>query len=221
MSIGARCGSCNRELLLGQLLQSSDGFGVRFAGSRSRLPTPPSPPPWPLGSWPRRRPWSPRWPSLGRWPVTGCGLTGPLSSTQSPRACPRSRPSNPARPAGATPIGGPATLPPSPPNQLTSLNRHREPCGVPVLAEGVTLSEQLSPCLTGTRSSRPADRQAGAAQTRRPRLTGIRPSGDNVRAFGLGWRCRWITHHASESRLTAPGRRARTKSTLLTICGRV
>jgi hypothetical protein len=25
MSIGARCGSCARELLLGQLLQSSDG----------------------------------------------------------------------------------------------------------------------------------------------------------------------------------------------------
>ena len=26
MSIGARCGSCNRELLLGQLVQPSDGF---------------------------------------------------------------------------------------------------------------------------------------------------------------------------------------------------
>jgi hypothetical protein len=34
MSIGARCGSCNRELLLGQLVQSSDGFrcpGCGFA----------------------------------------------------------------------------------------------------------------------------------------------------------------------------------------------
>jgi hypothetical protein len=33
MSIGARCGSCNRELLLGQLLQPSDGFRCPFCGS--------------------------------------------------------------------------------------------------------------------------------------------------------------------------------------------
>jgi hypothetical protein len=33
MSIGARCGSCNRELLLGQLLQPSDGFHCPFCGS--------------------------------------------------------------------------------------------------------------------------------------------------------------------------------------------
>jgi hypothetical protein len=26
MSIGVRCGSCNRELLLGQLVQPSNGF---------------------------------------------------------------------------------------------------------------------------------------------------------------------------------------------------
>jgi len=32
MSIGARCGSCGRELLLGQLLQSSDGFRCPFCG---------------------------------------------------------------------------------------------------------------------------------------------------------------------------------------------
>jgi hypothetical protein len=32
MSIGARCGSCNRELLLGQLLQPSDGFRCPFGG---------------------------------------------------------------------------------------------------------------------------------------------------------------------------------------------
>jgi hypothetical protein len=32
MSIGARCGSCARELLLGQLLQSSDGFRCPFCG---------------------------------------------------------------------------------------------------------------------------------------------------------------------------------------------
>ena len=32
MSIGARCGSCNRELLLGQLVQSSDGFRCPFCG---------------------------------------------------------------------------------------------------------------------------------------------------------------------------------------------
>jgi hypothetical protein len=33
MSIGARCGSCNRELLLGQLVQPSDGFRCPFCGS--------------------------------------------------------------------------------------------------------------------------------------------------------------------------------------------
>jgi hypothetical protein len=32
MSIGARCGSCARELLLGQLLQSSDGFRCPVCG---------------------------------------------------------------------------------------------------------------------------------------------------------------------------------------------
>jgi hypothetical protein len=30
MSIGARCGSCSRELLLGQLVQPSDGFQCPF-----------------------------------------------------------------------------------------------------------------------------------------------------------------------------------------------
>jgi hypothetical protein len=33
MSIGARCGSCNREVLLGQLLQPSDGFRCPVCGS--------------------------------------------------------------------------------------------------------------------------------------------------------------------------------------------
>jgi hypothetical protein len=32
MSIGARCGSCTRELLLGQLVQPSDGFRCPFCG---------------------------------------------------------------------------------------------------------------------------------------------------------------------------------------------
>jgi hypothetical protein len=32
MSINARCGSCNRELLLGQLLQASDGFRCPVCG---------------------------------------------------------------------------------------------------------------------------------------------------------------------------------------------
>jgi hypothetical protein len=32
MSIGARCGSCNRELLLVQLVQPSDGFRCPFSG---------------------------------------------------------------------------------------------------------------------------------------------------------------------------------------------
>src|SRR4030095_11506546 len=32
MSIGPRCGSCNRELLLGRLVQSSDGFRCPFCG---------------------------------------------------------------------------------------------------------------------------------------------------------------------------------------------
>jgi hypothetical protein len=32
MSIGARCGSCSRELLLGQLVQPSDGFRCPVCG---------------------------------------------------------------------------------------------------------------------------------------------------------------------------------------------
>jgi hypothetical protein len=33
MSIGVRCGSCSRELLLGQLVQPATASAVRFAGS--------------------------------------------------------------------------------------------------------------------------------------------------------------------------------------------
>ena len=63
MSINARCGSCNRELLLGQLVQPSNGFrcpvcGFAFASAYATVA-----PAWPPGSWPRRRPWSLRWPS--------------------------------------------------------------------------------------------------------------------------------------------------------------
>jgi hypothetical protein len=32
MNIGARCGSCNRKLLLGQLVQPNDGFRCPFCG---------------------------------------------------------------------------------------------------------------------------------------------------------------------------------------------
>jgi hypothetical protein len=32
MSVGARCGSCSRELPLVQLVQSSDGFRCAFCG---------------------------------------------------------------------------------------------------------------------------------------------------------------------------------------------
>jgi hypothetical protein len=32
MSINAHCGSCNREVLLGQLVQSSDGFRCPVCG---------------------------------------------------------------------------------------------------------------------------------------------------------------------------------------------
>jgi hypothetical protein len=63
MSIGARCGSCNRELLLGQLVQPSDGFrcpvcGFAFAPAYATVAPAVGAQPWP-----RRRPWSPRSPS--------------------------------------------------------------------------------------------------------------------------------------------------------------
>jgi hypothetical protein len=63
MSINAHCGSCNRELLLGQLVQPSDGFRCPVCGFAFAPPTPPSPQPWAPRPWPRRRPWSPRSPS--------------------------------------------------------------------------------------------------------------------------------------------------------------
>ena len=63
MSINAMCGSCDRELLLGQLVQPSDGFrcpvcGFAFAPAYATVA-----PAVGAGSWPRRRPWSPRSPS--------------------------------------------------------------------------------------------------------------------------------------------------------------
>jgi hypothetical protein len=66
MSINARCGPCGRELLLGQLVQPSDGFrcpvcGFAFAPTYATVAPGVAP-----GSWPRRPPWSPRSPSLGR-----------------------------------------------------------------------------------------------------------------------------------------------------------
>jgi len=66
MSIGARCGSCNRELLLGQLVQPSDGFrcpvcGFAFAPTYATVA-----PDTGAGSWSLSRPWSPRTRSLRR-----------------------------------------------------------------------------------------------------------------------------------------------------------
>ena len=57
MSINAHCGSCNRELLLGRLVQPSDGFrcpvcGFAFAPGYATVA-----PAWPPGSWPPRPPW--------------------------------------------------------------------------------------------------------------------------------------------------------------------
>jgi len=51
MSIGVRCGSCNRELLLVQLAQPSQGFRCLFCDFAFAPPT---------------RPWSPRPPSSSR-----------------------------------------------------------------------------------------------------------------------------------------------------------
>ena len=63
MSINARCGSCNRELLLGQLVQPSNGFrcpvcGFAFAPAYATVA-----PGLAAASWPPRRSWSPRSPS--------------------------------------------------------------------------------------------------------------------------------------------------------------
>jgi hypothetical protein len=115
MSINARCGSCNRELLLGQLVQPSDGFrcpvcgfafapayatvapavGARVMAAQAALVTALA--------------------ELGSMTATGSSLTGPRSWTQLPTPCPRSRPRNPVWLAGVGPTGGPAALPHSPP----------------------------------------------------------------------------------------------------------
>ena len=56
MSIGAVV-VVRSELLLGQLVQSSDDFRCPFCGFAFAPAYATAPPPWPPGSWPPRPPW--------------------------------------------------------------------------------------------------------------------------------------------------------------------
>ena len=137
MSMGARCGSCTRQLLLGSW-SSQRRLRCPFCGFGFAPAYAPSPLAWPPGPWPRRPPWHrPRRTRVDDW--QRLRLTGPRSSTQSPTPCPRSRPNNPVWPAGAIPTGGPAMLPPIPPKLSRTDDRQHEISRLPMLAEG-------SPC---------------------------------------------------------------------------
>ena len=131
MSINARCGSCNRELLLGQLVQPSDGFrcpvcGFAFApayatvapgvaarvmAAQAALVTALAE----LGSM-----------TGDRLRLDRATVVDPVANT-----LPQVRPSNPLWPADAMPTGGPAALPHSPPNHLARLRVHRERSALP------------------------------------------------------------------------------------------
>ena len=131
MSIGARCGSCARELLLGQLVQSSDGFRCPFCGfafapayatvapgvaarvmaAQAALVTELAE----LGSMPG-----------DRLRLDRTTILDPIADT-----CLRSKPSNPRWPASIVLAGGPAALPHSPPNHPARLKVHRERGALP------------------------------------------------------------------------------------------
>ena len=132
MSINAHCGSCTRELLLGQLVQPSDGFRCPFCGfafapgyatvapgvaarvmaAQATLVTELAE----LGSM-----------TGDRLRLDRTTILNPIADTLPPR----SNPSNPLWPASIVLAGGPAALPPSPPNHLPRLRVHREPRALP------------------------------------------------------------------------------------------
>ena len=115
MNIGARCGSCNRELLLGQLVQPSDGFRCPFCGFAFAPAYATVAPAVGARVMVAQAALVTALAELGSMTGDRSGLTGPRWSTQSPTTCPRPRPRNPVWPASIVLAGGPATLPHSPP----------------------------------------------------------------------------------------------------------
>jgi hypothetical protein len=129
MSINAHCGSCNRELLLGQLVQPSDGFrcpvcGFAFApayatvapGVAARVMAAQAALVTALAE-------------LGS--MTGDRLRLDRATVVDPVANTLPGPRNPVWAADAMPTGGPVALPHSPPNHSTRLRVHRERRALP------------------------------------------------------------------------------------------
>jgi hypothetical protein len=124
MSINARCGSCNRELLLGQLVQPSNGFrcpvcGFAFAFASAYATVAPGVAARVMAA---QAALVTALAQLGsmtgdRLRLDQATIVDPIANT-----LPRSRPSNPLWPAGIMPTGGPATLP-----QPTQPSRPSEP----------------------------------------------------------------------------------------------
>jgi hypothetical protein len=132
MSINAHCGSCNRELLLGQLVQPSDGFrcpvcGFAFAPAYATVA-----PGVAARVMAAQAVLVTELAELGS--MTGDRLRLDRATVVDPVAntLPRAEAKQPALwPAGAMPTGGPAALPHSPPNHSTRLRVHRERRALP------------------------------------------------------------------------------------------
>jgi hypothetical protein len=127
MSIGARCGSCARELLLGQLVQSSDGFRCPFCGFAFAPAYATVAPGVAARVMAAQAALVTELAELGS--MTGDRLRLDRTTILDPIAdtCLRSKPSNPRWPASIVLAGGPAALPPSPPELSRTDDRHHEP----------------------------------------------------------------------------------------------
>jgi hypothetical protein len=116
MSIGARCGSCNRELLLGQLVQSSGGFRCPFCGFAFAPAYATVAPGVAARVMAAQAVLVTELAELGsmtgdRFRLDRTTILDPIADTLPPR----SKPSNPLWPASIVLAGGPGALPHSPP----------------------------------------------------------------------------------------------------------
>ena len=170
MSIGARCGSCTRELLLGQLVQPSDGFRCPFCGFAFAPAYATVAPGVAARAMAAQAALVTALAELGS--MTGDRLRLDRTTILDPIAntLPQVDANNPLWPAGAMLTGGPAMLPPSPPKLSRTDDRQHEISRLPMLAEGITLSAQidLPGAASATRRTRSDLLPTGPAQSGLP-----------------------------------------------------
>jgi hypothetical protein len=177
MSIGARCGSCTRELLLGQLVQPSDGFRCPFCGFAFAPAYATVAPGVAARAMAAQAALVTALAELGsmtgdRLRLDRTTILDPIINTL-PQTLPQVDAEQPGLARRRHTAGGPAMLPPSPPKLSRTDDRQPEISRLPMLAEGITLSAQV-------------DLPGAASTTRRTRSDLLRtgPAQSGLRACG-------------------------------------